>query len=447
MQQSLIERWDGNAWTASAAANATAAQNNTLIGMTCVSAADCWAVGSFFNGSVQQTLIEHWDGTAWSIVDSPNTSAARSNILYSITCAAASDCWVIGYHAADFAYQTLIQHWDGNTWSIVPSPSTDAAQNNFLNSVTCTSASDCWAVGFYDSGAAYQTLIERWNGSAWAIVPSPNTDATRENRLFSVTCASGSDCWAVGRFFNGTALQTLIQRWNGSAWTIITSPNTSDSEENNLQSVTCATASDCWAVGSYGPGDGTGLTLIERWNGSAWQIVASPNPTAPFNYNFLRGVTCSSPSKCWAVGYYFADGANRTLIERWDGSAWLLVDSPNTSATQNNYLIGVSCASGTDCWAAGYHYTDNGVLQTLTEHYTALNLLSLSSINRLENGRVLLEGSGPPNEPGTLETSPDLSPNSFAFLASVTTDESGAWQFEDPEAGEFSRRFYRLVPP
>ena len=387
VQQTLIGRWNGTAWTIATSSNANAAQNNTLLGLTCASASDCWAVASYYNGSVQQTLIEHWDGTEWSIVPSPNTSATQSNLLYDVTCVSESDCWAVGYYLGDSGYQTLIEHWDGAEWSIVASPSTDAAQNNFLNDVTCTSASDCWAVGFYDNGSVYQTLIERWDGNAWTIINSPNTSVVQENRLFSMTCPAASDCWAVGRYFDGLVLRTLIEHWNGTLWTIVPSPNTSPSQDNNLSGVTCASASDCWAVGSYSNGSGTGQTLIERWDGTSWAIVDSPNPTAAqYNYNFLRNVTCPSGSECWAVGYYFNDGAYRTLIERWDGTEWSIVASPNTSATQNNYLFGVTCVSASECWATGYHYDESGVIQTLTQHYMASVPMPVTAISRKIHG-------------------------------------------------------------
>ena len=76
-------------------------------------------------------------------------------------------------------YQTLIERWDGTSWAIVSSPNTSTTQNNYLYGVTCASASECWAVGYYFYGSAYQTLIERWDGTSWAIVSSPNASATQ----------------------------------------------------------------------------------------------------------------------------------------------------------------------------------------------------------------------------------------------------------------------------
>src|SRR5207244_865516 len=94
-------------WTIVASPNTSTTQNN-LLGVTCVSASDCWAVGSNVAGSgAPRTLIEHWDGTVWAVVSSPNASLPN-NVLSSVTCVSASDCWAVGYYiTAPDVYQTL----------------------------------------------------------------------------------------------------------------------------------------------------------------------------------------------------------------------------------------------------------------------------------------------------------------------------------------------------
>src|SRR4029077_3734066 len=99
-------------------------------------------------------------------------------------------------------------------WGIVPS-SNALEPKDALSSVTCVSASACWAVGYSSNGSVEQTLIERWDGSSWAIVPSPDTSATKTNFLSGVTCVSTSDCWAVGGASTSSADQTLVERWDG----------------------------------------------------------------------------------------------------------------------------------------------------------------------------------------------------------------------------------------
>ena len=220
---------------------------------------------------------------------------------------------------------SLVSGAQSKDWSIVSSPNTSATENNALRGVTCVSASECWAVGYYLTDNAAQTLIERWDGTSWSIVSSPNTSATQSNFLLGVTCRSASECWAVGYYYNDNVIsQTLIERWNGTSWSIVSSPNTSTADYNSLSGVTCVSASECWAVGYYFTGDNfVDQTLIERWDGSSWSIVSSPN-TSTTEANVVLGVTCVSASECWAAGYYYGldDLISQTLIERWDGTSW-----------------------------------------------------------------------------------------------------------------------------
>src|ERR1700694_5240533 len=118
-------------------------------------------------------------------------------------------------------------------------------------------------------GALAATPAASASRFTWSIVSAPGN-----NPLSGVTCVSASDCWAVGgSFFSGGTVQSLAQHWNGSAWSIVTTPNTSPSQTNDLIGVACASSSDCWAVGIADSGIGSSEeTLAEHWNGSAWSI-------------------------------------------------------------------------------------------------------------------------------------------------------------------------------
>lgn len=438
-------------WSIIPSPNNSAVPLNFLQGVTCVSASDCWSVGFSSDGNVNQTLIEHWDGNAWSVVPSPNTSTTTSNVLAGVTCTSASDCWAVGnYINPDLRKaQTLILRWDGNVWSIVPSPNADPTKFNYLASVTCTSASDCWAVGYYnDLGVPTQRVIERWDGTLWTVVPPAVT--TRSGTGFNgVTCASASDCWAVGfAAGSGPFSQTHIEHWNGTSWSEVPSPNARPDKTSFLASVTCVSSSDCWAVGRSFTDDLKAQTFTEHWNGTAWSVVPSPN-TSPTSDNFLNGVTCTSASECWAAGAAAIGSTFQSLIERWDGSAWTIVPTPNTNPTKNNVLFGVTCASADDCWAAGYANAETaGVLQTLTLRYRPNLGVKILSIARLENGRILLRCAGVPNQAYLVQASPDLVTR-FARLpdGDVTADGNGVFQYEDTNATNFEKRFYRLALP
>jgi hypothetical protein len=186
-------------------------------------------------------------------------------------------------------------------------------------------------------------------------------------------------CWAAGYYLAGNT-QTLIERWDGNSWTLVTSPsNNPDAAtcvangqlppcelDNYLFGVACASDSECWADGYYVDFNNDTVTLMERWDGSSWTIVPSANPVS--QRNLLYGLTCTSQSDCWASGFTYV-GAYQTLIEHWDGTSWSVVSTPNASTNQLNVFYGVTCASALDCWAVGFYYNDSFQFQTLIEHY------------------------------------------------------------------------------
>jgi len=367
-----------------------ATQNNSLSAVACVSGTDCWAVGSYdiTGGFAPQTLIEHWDGTGWSVISSPNDTGG--NHIYggfsAITCNSSNDCWAVGHYFINGGgvIQTLVQHWNGLSWSIVSSPNTTSGDEHLLSSVTCASSSDCWAVGKdYDSVFLHSTtLIEHWNGISWSIVSSPNAGPSNYSALFSVACGSGSECWAVGYYADSNDMnKTLVELWNGSAWVIVPSPNkpsTDIRDDNLLSGVTCVSNSNCWAVGSFETGR---TTLVEHWDGNAWSIVASPDSPLTVEFDGLGAVTCASASDCWATGGYQSSTTAEPFVEHWDGTSWSVVSVPNTSDRQNNYINGIACVSGSQCWIVGNYQVADQMAQTLAEKWDGQAWSIVSSQN------------------------------------------------------------------
>src|SRR5207244_2369947 len=162
----------------------------------------------------------------------PSTGTTNSNgndVLFAVTCAAGSDCWALGQSFQSIYYkQTLTQHWDGTSWTIIPSPNHLATVAfNSLSGVTCLSTSQCWTVGYYiGDGLVNRTVTKYWNGISWAIVPSPNTGVADEDNLSAVTCISASNCWAVGEYSPPVSnSNTLTEHWDGATWSIVSSPS------------------------------------------------------------------------------------------------------------------------------------------------------------------------------------------------------------------------------
>jgi len=353
-------------WSIVASPDATGRANSDLSDVSCPTPNDCWAVGysSTTPFTDSQTLIENWSGSSWAAVPSPN--ATSNDALFGVTCHSANDCWAVGEATSGLGVQTtLTEHWDGGAWTIVASPNV-AASSNLLASVICTSPNDCWTVGYSDNGTTSQTLIEHWQGgknAAWSIVASPNPVTGQDNVLQDVTCNSPKDCWAVGYsgpHFSNAAV-TLIEHWDGAAWTAVSSPNPSPTDL--LVSVDCTSPKDCWAAGSQL--SGTYQTLTDHWDGAAWTVVSSADTSVAQN-NYLYDVACASPHDCWAVGIYLNGTNYQTLTQHWDGTSWTIAPSPNTSSSQSNYLYGLTC-QGPACWAVGNSTDTLGNDHTLTE--------------------------------------------------------------------------------
>jgi len=203
-------------------------------------------------------------------------------------------------------------------WTITQSPNRAGSTKPGaqLDEVSCTSSTDCQAVGNYYNGSADQTLIESWNGIAWSIASSPD-DGTATNTLSGVSCISPTDCEAVGYFgyySNGSVNQTLIESRNGTAWSLASSPD-EGSGTNQLGGVSCTSAINCVAVGYYRNGSGVYQTLIETWDGTAWSITSSPDPGPTGTSDNLDAVSCTSSMSCMAVGTPNEGATTQTLID------------------------------------------------------------------------------------------------------------------------------------
>jgi hypothetical protein len=201
-------------------------------------------------------------------------------------------------------------------WSIVSSPNVNGAYN-ILSAATAVSASDVWAVGdsFNTSTSIQQTLIEQWNGTSWSIISSP--DIGPSDSLSGVAAVSASDVWAVGSGSNSMGYpQTLIEKWNGTQWKVVNSPSLKQ-HDNLLDGAAVISANDIWAVGvSSTRNPSVDQTLTEHWNGTKWSIVSSPNVQG---YNdYLNGVAALSAHNIWTVGSAFDPNnhmSSQTLTE------------------------------------------------------------------------------------------------------------------------------------
>jgi len=122
-----------------------------------VSASNVWATGYTVNGSSIQTLVQHWNGTSWQVVKSPNVGTSPA--LWAVAAVSANDVWAVGSDSnSNNVTRSLTEQWNGNQWSVVNSPSPGSFNTQLLG-VAAVSASNVWAVGHADSN----TLIEHFH--------------------------------------------------------------------------------------------------------------------------------------------------------------------------------------------------------------------------------------------------------------------------------------------
>jgi serine/threonine protein kinase len=292
-QTPVIYHWDGATWTQSP--SPSLAPYSELKAVAATSPTDAWAVGD--NGAA---LVEHWDGSAWTQVAAPQPPPA--SVLNGVAAVSPASAWAVGYtydtSGGDPNWKCLIEHWDGTSWTVVPT-----RPGGYLSAVTATSATDVWAVGSTDTGSTGgnggEPLILHWDGTAWTSVPAPGTTG---EALYGVAATSATDAWAVGG--NGS-FDSLILRWDGTAWTSVPAPSTAG---GLLSGVTAASPTSAWAVGS----------TVLRWDGTAWQQVGHAS-----TWDGLQGVATISPASAWAAGGTGAPFANstKTVIVRWNDTA------------------------------------------------------------------------------------------------------------------------------
>lgn len=273
----------------------------------------------------------------------------------------AEDMWAVGpreeYRPGS---ETVIQHWDGETWKRVPSPNgaTGPGAVNELHGLVAVSPTDAWAVGEYteslpiSDGNPARVLIERWDGTTWSVVPAPNPSAG-ENRLNAVAAAGVDDVWAVGLASVGTRAATLVEHWDGRRWSVVPTPDLTSGESGesgaSLDAIAVVSPRDIWAVGSQPSG-----VLIEHWDGTAWTVADAPQPE---DHGFLTDVDASGPDDVWTVGWTTSDGirneATPPVVMRFDGARWEIVELP-AAAAKFVVPLAITAVSPEDVWVGGW---------------------------------------------------------------------------------------------
>jgi hypothetical protein len=316
--------------------------NSALFATAAITANDIWAVGDVLNSSgTSTTLAEHFDGTSWSVVPTPTPK--NGGELEGVAAVASNDVWAVGgQQGPSTSDQPLIEHWNGTSWSIIPSP--NLATGGRLDAVTAVSSNDIWAVGSISNSS--DSLVEHWDGTSWSVVSS--SVFTGAGSLNGVSADASNDVWAVGVVSVGTPSATVLH-WNGQTWSSVFAP-----PSVALNAVTVLSPTNAWVVGSQRITRTKVRAQVEHWDGTSWGIFLNPDPDTSFST--LYGIAAVSANDIWAVGQVFG----QTLTEHWDGTSWKIINSPNPGKGGNE-LFGVTALSTGIVVAVGESFDSSGV--------------------------------------------------------------------------------------
>lgn len=322
-------------------------------GFAARSTSDIWAVGIGRGPREDQGRIAHWNGAQWTAI-APRSAGGHPDALNGVAEINPSDVWVVGFSGGvgGLDEATLVQRWDGSNWTTMPTPN-PALFRNELDGVAALSATDVWAVGYYkDDAAPARALVEHWTGSAWRLIDAPSP-GKYWNQLAAVTATGPDDIWAVGWQQSDGPFEPLIEHWDGKVWSLVASAP--DLRKGELRSVVAITPSVVWAAGSE-------LNqMVERWDGIRW--VSTDAPTRSQGAE-IWSIGASSATDAWLVGGRVGRGYG-VLLEHWDGSRWKVIDSPGGIGLGR--LTAVLPLSGHDVWIAGTRQSNQPL--TLIEHW------------------------------------------------------------------------------
>lgn len=398
----LAEHWNGNKWRIEPTQTRKGAATSHLNAVTCASALDCVAVGFSSNSLNNQVpLIEHWNGTSWKIEKAPTRSGFTESQLTGVSCTSATRCIAVGSSFKPSVSVTLAEIWNGSKWTIQSTP--NAKNAGGFGAIHCVTRVQCFAVG--------DGLGANWNGTKWSLVklgfPGDPADLT------AISCTKANACYAAGGFFQEAVLTGVLEFWNGSRWRVQNYEITSSNDSSVFNGISCTTATNCTAVGSFDdsgnhalaedfslrwqsviplPFNGAIATVLssvscvspnsciavgsvstssdtesfaDAWDGTQWNSANMPKQSS----TSFNGVSCKTSTFCIAVGELAKKGGNVTIAERWNGVKWVIQATPNPAGAASNFLTGISCPATNACTAVGFYVTAHGGLALLAEQW------------------------------------------------------------------------------
>lgn len=271
----------------------------------------------------------------WTVVPTPDPGGTTHAILRDLSAISATDMWAVGEYTelvtGSFVSKSLAMHWDGSSWSQVPTPNPSPFPEGTyvsLDAVAAASSDDVWAAGGAriqgsDGFLGTHLFIIHWDGQSWTSMSNlPQSPGASGENVRDIVVIAPDDVW----FFGDWVLPQmgLALHWNGSNFTRVPMPFLSNGG-HGIEKAAALGPDDIWAVGGGGDGDWNDYSNIFHFDGSNWTHV--PGPTPGF-YQRLWDVHAFASDDVWTVGSYQEGNQILPLMLHWDGSSWTQFASP-----------------------------------------------------------------------------------------------------------------------
>jgi hypothetical protein len=311
----------------------------------------------------------------WTKVSSPNRGTVASALQDVAMVPGTSTAWAVGYYYDSnvAAYRTMTQRFNGS-WGIVASPNPSTTGYSQLNRVDATAAGNVWAIG-YDSQTG--SLVERWNGSTWSVVTAPTGIAPRGLDVVSTT-----EVWVAG--YSGSA--ATVSQWKNGTWSTRYTQPIVGRHLTVFEGIAVGPSGEVWAVGwdrDYNASGRPVSSLVVHFDGVSWKREVTPNPA---NRNTLNDVVALANGDVFAVGVAQTTSGGgitpRSLMLRRQNGAWSSLDVPPGEAGSSDQLLSVAAVSSTSIWAVGYYNSpSSGLYEPLLVHWMGNGTITTSQIS------------------------------------------------------------------
>ena len=314
--KTLVQHWNGTEWTL-VNSPSPGTQTNVLVAVEGTSSDNVYAVGYKSNNSTPQMLVVHWDGSSWEENSAPTVTGGSG--LQTICVFSPDDIYAGGYKAVGAPGPTtgnLITHWNGSAWSIEDSPNQSSNRSNYITDIKGISPDDIWAVGYSRTITGnFKNMVLHKTGSSWDIISVPQPGL--ENHLYNLDIIASDNIRITCQFNDGSQYTACFLHFDGSNWTVESSPGGGADIIHN-------SANDIWSTGSN----------IVHYDGTSWSEVSAPVPAGGSMLSMIR----ISSADVWAVGRFIDGEDMKSLIMHFGGTTSISgsdIISDNYELSQN----------------------------------------------------------------------------------------------------------------